>query len=182
MKQYLIIISILLANVVCGQKLDIKEVSLTDTFFIESIRNLYAKMDQKYDYFSQGLGYIKVYETRVGCDSISRQYWANPDLSAVKPYNAPHYYTFVSDRPVLIYIKSFNSLLNVQFSPKSLKRLNKMLSRYLLPSQKVKGRDENGKVVIKDKNFRLEYHYRREGFFLNYDAENKPSIHPDRSY
>ena len=182
MKKYLIIVFGLLVNIVYGQHLDIKEVTLSDQFLIESIEDLIERTENEDEHFSKGLGYIKLYESKVSCDSISRQYWITPSLTGVKPYTVPQFYTTVSDRPVLLYVESLNRLISIQFSRKSLKKLNKILSNYLLPAHKVKAKDEEGNVVIKDKNFRQEYYFVRKGIFINYDDQNNASMHQDLSY
>jgi len=85
------------------------------------------------------------------------RYLIHPDQNTVEPDNLPNSYAFVGNRPVLIYYSNSSLVYQPVYSAKSIKKFQLMIDRFLAEPEHIKSRNESGKVVIDDKNFRESY-------------------------
>lgn len=177
----LIIVFSLAATNVYGQTATwvLQEIDLKDTFLIQEIEKLIVSMEQKDENFAKGLGYIEVFEKLVVEDNIFREYYVIPSMMTIRASNRkPQFYTWIKERPVFIYLHSFNDLALSKMSKRSFKILTRILNKFLLPLIKGKARDEDGNVSFKVKDLREEYFFigNGYGFILSYDINGIPSV------
>ena len=158
---------------------ELQQIDLKDTFLIREIEKLILSMEQRDENFAKGLGYIKVSEELTVEDSTSREYYVRPSMMTIRESNRkPQFYTWVKDKPVFIYLRSFDDLILSKMSRNSFRKLTRILNKCLLPLIKGKARDEDGNVSFKVKDLREEYFFvgNGYGFILRYDEHGTPSV------
>ena len=104
------------------------------------------------------IGYIALRQIYLNEEAINNDLKSKFDITDqyYRPTNdLPSFYTYIEDRLVLIYDHSVISK-NTPYSKKKQRKINRLVKPYLNKTIRLKIRDDNGKLIVKDRHFRDE--------------------------
>lgn len=186
MKIYIYCIMVLLfcfkTDNLFSQKEQIKHLSISNSSFVKEVEN-YIKFRKKEYPKLDSLGYIsislKYYNVNAQGNDIKYSYDIRDQYVSLnnKENNYPRYYTYISNKLVLIYLTNTEFNKNIKYSNRSKKRIIKKVNKSIGKSTHLIIRNEKGKVIINDKNFRGNEEFNiHGGITLSINANDNISI------
>jgi hypothetical protein len=161
---FLIVTNIqLLAQNADGKRnlIDIQEITINDYFLTNEIHKYVNELISTDSLFKLGYGYLKLTEIAPHDSGAYAAYHIFPSLVSLGENHLSHapFYSYVNERIILIDLGLRSNVFGMKYRKQSMKKLNKQLEKFLLPSEKVVAMDMDGNKVFKDNNFRQEYFY-----------------------
>ena len=147
------------SNLINTQYITIKNDSLTK--YVNEIVKNEIDGDRDYQFFKRGIGYIMVsMRDYVRGDTVVKLTIESgfADFKEdVSDTAYPAYYTLISGRPVLLYVRSLENLGINKYSYRSKKRFRQWLEPYLEKVQDRQFYNEDGSKAFRIKKFRIDY-------------------------
>ena len=172
--KYLFIFLFCFSINIYAQSYKIEEIILTDTIFMKAIKAFINKRNKIYPKFKK-IGYLQIKLLYFNKQAINNQLMLSYRIIDQyyslnlkdPPILFPKYYSYFNSKLILIddEILAINSSLN--FTRKSKRKLIKIIEPYLNKKEHIIVKNENGKVIINDKNFRDESFKMHGGIILD---------------
>jgi hypothetical protein len=176
MKFKFLCILIFIIQIANSQNVNIEKLELSNELFINSINNFVKKRKKESPKF-KNLGYVEVRLLYVNNEAINDelkykfiivdQYYRPNRLKQ----NLPKYYFYIEDKLVLLYneLEIYNTSSN---SKKHQRKIDRLIKPYLNEPTHLKVKNEDGKIIINDRNFRDESFNIHGGIKLYINADN----------
>lgn len=141
-----------------SKKLSVQEITISDTLVVKQIMEMVKQYSQTDSLFRSGLGRISLTLKKSSNDTILRHYYLNPDsfygiVGKDDDNYYPRYFSYVSNRLVLIYIEGLQDVFQVDYTKKSKQKLQKKIDNFLEKKKKIALPDSTNSISIA-KNFR----------------------------
>jgi len=167
----LLVSLLFISSMAFAQKVDIQRIQLEDSTLIQGIKTFIANTIISKPIFNNE-GYIEVrmifIDEKRKYKKLKSQYKIKDQYASLKSSSIyPSYYTYINDKLVLFYSSLDFLKNNLHFSNRSKNRLLKKISPYLTKNEHIIAKDENGNIIIDDKNFRDEKYNIHGGSLLN---------------
>ncbi|WP_438973552.1 hypothetical protein [Polaribacter sp.] len=151
----------LLLLVICfpiySQGNKIIKLKLKDSILKKTITDYIISKENDSSEFKR-IGYIALRQIYLNEEAINNDLKSKFDITDqyYRPTNdLPSFYTYIEERLVLIYDHSVISK-NTPYSKKKQRKINRLVKPYLNKTIRLKIRDDNGKLIVKDRHFRDE--------------------------
>ncbi len=163
-------ILILFTSITLAQEIAIQEIELVDNSITYGIKDFIESTKSSNTNFREK-GYVELrllyYDKTLNNSNVKVRYRIKDQYTGLKKSdNYPIFYTYVSEKLVLLYFEDYFLIHNNKIKNSSKKKLSKKIETYLSRVEHIVAKDANGYVIIDDNKFRDETYNLHGGMVL----------------
>ena len=178
-----LLLTVLIFKVSFCQKQSIEKIQLSDTILVNTIKDYIIKRKQNYDKFKK-LGYIDLemlyFNKQTRKDQLEFKFTIVDEYYRPRKNRFPRYYCYIEDKLILMYDVLSHSFLEPMHSKKNQRKLIRIMKPFFEKSIHLKVKDNDGNIIINDKNFVDEQYNIHGGITLSIFDNGKFTIEQAR--